>query len=87
MFLAIHWQSTIFAILDVALWFTNALLVNAIPIPYFVVKSGEVVTSTYVLSFPYLSPIFWGLGFIMVIYTAWLLFQIWTERKYGEDIF
>ena len=85
MILAIRWQSVILSLIDGALWFTLALLIQSITVPVAVYnETSGLQFYDYTLSYPYLSPIFWGLGLIAFVYGIYQLIEIFTERKYGE---
>jgi len=70
MILCIIWDSTVFGLLDVFLWFICAAAVHSIEIPYTAIASDDtIVTGVHELQSAYpISLLFVAIGVIMFIY-------------------
>jgi len=70
MILSIKWDSLVFGILDVFLWFIIAAAVHSIEIPYVAITSSDAIVTGYheIQDLFYLKTLFIGIGLIMLIY-------------------
>ena len=68
--LSIKWDSLVFGVLDVFLWFIIAAAVHSIEIPYVAITSSDAIVTGYheIQDLFYLKTLFIGIGLIMLIY-------------------
>ena len=82
MILAMEWESLTMSIIDVVLWFTLAIGIFNVEIPYQYTSSGNIVEATQTLESMYpLGWIFLGIGIIMMIHTFILGLEMLKNKE------
>ena len=82
MILAFEWESLTMSIVDVVLWFTLAISIFNVEIPYQYMDGVSVFEATQTLEGMYpLGWLFIGMGLIMMIHTFIISFEMLKGKK------